>query len=105
LGDEDNAIQTHSVLVNRDDVEEQIHASQENTHALANSPFGLPSIKETSVEKHSKGTPSVSATKKVNDDSDMDHMEVTVSFADQLQQLEQLQKTPYKVPPRNKKSR
>jgi hypothetical protein len=100
LGDEEGAIRTHAVLVNRDDVEFELmfadpHSSHENISAVANSPYGLAPINEMSS---SKNTSHAREKKEVKDDASIDNLELTISFAEQLQQLKHLQKPPYKVP-------
>jgi hypothetical protein len=101
IGEDENTFRTHSILVNKRDVEKQLTAwdpNQENASSVANSSYGLARINEMQEESDSKVTIPFSKKKKIMDDSSIDNLELTVSFADQLQQLRRLQKPPFKVP-------
>lgn len=94
LGDDNGAIRTHAILVNKDDLEHQLLS--ENNYAAANFPRGLQTIDESSDLRSTSHK--VVEKKKTKDDGSIDNLEITTSFAQQLEQLKCLQKPPYKIP-------
>jgi hypothetical protein len=101
IGEDEDTFRTHSILVNKRDVEQQLTSwdpNQENASSVANSSYGLAPINEMQDERDTNVPIPLKKTKKIMDDSSIDNLQLTVSFADQLHQLKRLQKPPFKVP-------
>ena len=102
LGDDQNAVPTHAIVINRNELENQLTerdrlAVRENIASAANSAYSRESIDDIIVETVDSEYVA-SNRKKVKDDASVDHIEMSMSFAAQLQQLKQLHKPPNKVP-------
>ena len=91
LGEDENTIHTHSILVNTNDVKFQLTSPKEVHHdqSQENKPFTANSPKQF---RFPSPTP-----KHVKDDNKIDDMQVTVSFQDQLHQLKALKRQPSKA--------
>jgi hypothetical protein len=101
LGEDEDTVTTHSILVNREQVEHQLmHHDQiledlklgdENVSGLANSRYS--GKRGSSNRKASRPT-----KKEMKDDASLVDVELTTSFAEQLRHTQMLQKPPFMVP-------
>jgi hypothetical protein len=107
VGEDEDTMAAHHILMNKSDVEHQLTASKkkENTPAFANTGEALSAIDELDmlVESVSQNSSSLSyksskkntkddksSKKNTKDDANLQKLELSTSFADQLQQMRQL---------------
>jgi len=103
LGTDENTIKTHSILVNRDDVQDQILGtiangkssptllSTENQAFLGNRK-NRQSIDEV-IPTRKKGVPKWRRRQDFHDDSSVENTKASTSFPDQLQQVRPLRRS------------
>jgi hypothetical protein len=98
VGDDDDAVAAHTYLVNKTSVENELRSGYDRDGPLmVEMPFGLETITEHSLEaSYSMGTNSEGEEARAVDDSSLDNVKLSVSFAEQLQQIQMIQrrKTP-----------
>jgi hypothetical protein len=91
VGDDSDAEQAHTYLMNRGYVENELRSGADKDEPLlVEMPFGLETIAELSLEESfSMGMNSdVEDSGRAKDDSKMDNVKLSVSFAEQLQKLQ-----------------